>query len=82
MTDVDKVISVCSAKHLSVWSVAANQINKFIDAKEYVVIVPEREISQFKQSTPQKIDVISENAYTNSVQDTLKSKIHSGKEDR
>lgn len=82
MTDVDKVISVCSAKHLAVWSVAANQITKFIDAKEYVVIVPEREISQFKQSTPQKIDVISEKAYTNSVQDTLKSKIHSGKEDR
>jgi hypothetical protein len=78
MSDVDKVISVCSAKDLPVWAVSASRITKFIDAEKYMVIVPERDLSEFKRFTPQTIEVICEDNYTDSIQQILKSKFNEG----
>ena len=53
----DRVISVCSAKDLSVWKVTASHLKNFINAAEFAVIVPETDLEQFQCVTPSAIKV-------------------------
>lgn len=74
--DIDKVISVCSIKDISVWALAAKYLTDFIDAVEFVVIVPETDLDQFRAVTPNTIKVISEKIYTDQIYKLLKPKFN------
>jgi hypothetical protein len=70
--DVDKVISVCCAKDLPVWTIAAKKLLECVDARNYVVIVPESDEIDFRKKTPQAIEVINERRYTGYIERILK----------
>lgn len=72
----DRVISVCSAKDLSVWKVTASHLTNFINAAEFVVIVPETDLEQFQAATPLPIKVINEKIYTDQIHKLLKPKFN------
>jgi hypothetical protein len=72
----DRVISVCSAKDLSVWKFTASHLKKFINAAEFVVIVPETDLEQFQSVTPSPIKVINEKKYTDQIHKLLKPKFN------
>jgi hypothetical protein len=76
MSDIDKVISVCSAKDLPVWTVTAARITALIDASRYVVIVPEEDMSRFRRFTPSTIEVKSECVYSDSIRKLLTPKFN------
>jgi hypothetical protein len=75
--DIDKVISVCTLKDISVWPIAAEYILNYIDASEYEVIVPEKEVLQFRAVTPNIFRVVSEELYVRQIHELLKSKFNS-----
>jgi hypothetical protein len=74
--EFDRVISVCSAKDLSVWGVTASQLKNFINAVEFVVIVPETDLEHFQSVTPDSIKVINEKKYTDQIHKLLKPKFN------
>lgn len=63
---IKTVISVCRAKDMNVWKVAASAIVENIIAKQYHVIVPNDEVIEFKRITPNYYNILSEFEYLDS----------------
>lgn len=57
------VVCVCSARDIDVWAVAAPYICRNIMAKNYVLVVPDRELAQFQEQTPGVFRVVAESVY-------------------
>jgi hypothetical protein len=60
---IDEVISVCSAKDIDVWTVAAKKIVQFIEAKQYTVIVPDAQVQLFAAVTKAPYQVKPESKF-------------------
>jgi len=57
---IKTVFSVCAERDIDVWSVASTYIRRYIDAENYVVIVPDSEVEKFRQRTDSSFQVIPE----------------------
>lgn len=77
-----KVISVCSSKDIQTWAIAANYINQFIDANEYLVVVPDHEVDLFRSVTCQPYKVIPESIYVGELKSRLKQLLPVENQDR
>jgi hypothetical protein len=63
-TDVDLLIQTCIARDVEVWKHSSRAVIQNISAREYVVIVPEHDISLFKGVAPLGFRVESESEYS------------------
>jgi SAM-dependent methyltransferase len=57
---INCVVSTCIARDAKIWKVAAPNIINHIESDEYVLIVPEKEISEFEKITPPPYKILSE----------------------
>jgi len=57
---LDCVVSACCIDHIGVWKHASRGIVNNIRSKQYIVIVPDKHLSLFREHTPYEVDVISE----------------------
>jgi hypothetical protein len=55
-----QVISICSLGHRDVWKLTSKLLPQFVEADEYLVFVPESEVSHFKNITDSRIQVRSQ----------------------
>lgn len=55
-----RVISVCTLEHKDVWKLTSQLLPKFVEADEYIVYVPQEEVSEFGTITNSQIQVVSE----------------------
>jgi len=60
---VNKCTSVCEKKDIAAWAVAAPNILKFVPATRFEVIVPDRQVAEFRERTPSSIEVVCESTY-------------------
>lgn len=59
-SQITTVFSVCAGRDIDVWSVASKYVKRYIDAEKYVVIVPDREVEQFRRCTDSSFQVLPE----------------------
>jgi len=55
-----RVISICSSGHLDVWRLTSRLLQKFVQADEFFVYVPDDEINDFLAVTPPAIKIMPE----------------------
>jgi Family of unknown function (DUF6492) len=77
-----RVISVCSAKDLQAWSVACQKILDHIQARQYLIIVPDAEVGLFRVVTPLPYLVVPESIYVGNLKDQLKKLLPPENHDR
>ena len=78
MQKIDNLFSVCDIKDLSTWKITSRYILKFIDSKNYFVIVPDSQVDKFRNFTPREFQVVSENLYiSNNIKLRLKKNTQS-----
>ncbi len=68
----ERVISVCISKDLPVWKVTSRKLLEHIPSRSYSVIVPDSEVSAFRQHTPAEVDVVPESFYLPTVLQLLR----------
>lgn len=69
---VSRVVSVCSKKDIETWSVACTHIVKYIFANEYLLVVPDGEVEEFKSVTCKPYRVLPESSFVGALKDRLK----------
>jgi hypothetical protein len=69
---IARVISVCSKKDIATWSVVCKNIVRFIDANEYLIVVPDHEVDLFHEVTCESYKVIPESFYIGNLKSKLK----------
>lgn len=79
---LDEVISVCSAKDIDVWSVAAKHIPKFIQASHYTVIVPDNEVELFSRVTTAPFQVKPESFFIGDAKERISRTLDSSNQHR
>ncbi len=77
-----KVISVCSAKDLQTWSAACHKILEHIQARQYLIIVPDVEVELFRAVTPSPYRVVPESNYVGGLKAQLKTLLPAENHDR
>lgn len=77
-----RVVSVCSKKDIEVWSVACLSVVRHIDAREYLIVVPDLEVDLFKSVTCQPYRVVPESFYVGKLKHRLKDLLPSENHDR
>jgi FkbM family methyltransferase len=60
---ITMLVSVCCQKDINTWKKASVYVLKYIDALNYRLIVPDKEVELFQQITPKEFDVIGESIY-------------------
>ena len=68
---ISKLISVCCLKDIEAWEITSRFMVCNITAKEYQVIVPDREIEEFVKKSPPEFKVMGESRYTEQFKDQL-----------
>ena len=71
----DLVYSVCAASDLEVWTLTSKYLLKNVPSKNYLLIVPDGEVSLFKQVTDRMINIIPESVYVPGLKDRLIEKM-------
>ena len=79
---IARIVSVCSKKDIDAWSLACRSILRYIDAKEYLVVVPDNEIDLFRSITCQPYKVIPESFYIGNLKERLKELLPTDNHDR
>jgi hypothetical protein len=79
---INRVISVCAAKHLSVWEVASRAILDNINSNEYEVVVPDSEVHTFSRFSPRSYLVTPESAYIGHIKPMLQAEINGAQPER
>ena len=79
---IDEVISVCSAKDIDVWTVAAKHIVQFISAKRYTVIVPDTQVQMFSAVTEAPYQVKPESAFVGNLKEKIVQTLTQDNQDR
>jgi hypothetical protein len=64
VTQVRRIISVCEARDLDVWAIAAKNVIQHIEAESYHLICPDSQIPAFGQTTPRPWRITGENAFS------------------
>ncbi len=72
-----QVITICSLNHSDVWKLTSRLIPEYISADEYVVFVPEEELSEFKLITDYRVTVRSQGELGALYIEKLRTKIQS-----
>ena len=75
MEEVDSLFSVCEKKDLPTWEVTARYLEKYVNSKKYIVIVPEIQVEDFRARTPSKFNIVSEDQYIGGVSTRIKENI-------
>jgi SAM-dependent methyltransferase len=57
---ISKVVSVCCKKDIKTWRISSKNIIKFIESSDYYVIVPDLEVDDFKQASPEIYKILPE----------------------
>lgn len=68
---IAEVISVCSSKDIDAWAVAAKHIVQFIDARSYLVVVPDKEVGLFSSVTCAPYKVMPESYYVGNAKEKI-----------
>jgi hypothetical protein len=76
------VFSVCAGRDIDVWSVASKYIRRYIDAENYVVIVPDREVEQFRLRTESSFQVLPESACFGRYEQQIRQMMAAGASER
>lgn len=79
---IDEVISVCSAKDIDVWTVAAKHIVQFISAKQYTVIVPDAQVQIFAAVTQAPYQVKPESLFVGNLKEKIVQTLTQENQDR
>lgn len=79
---IDEVISVCSAKDIDVWTVAAKHIVQFISAKQYTVIVPDAQVQMFAAVTQAPYQVKPESFFVGNLKEKIVQTLTQENQDR
>lgn len=79
---IDEVISVCSAKDIDVWTVAAKKIVQFIAAKQYTVIVPDAQVQMFAAVTKAPYQVKPESLFVGNLKEKIANTLSLENQDR
>lgn len=79
---IARVISVCSAKDLDTWIDAGKRIVQFIDANEYLIIVPDHEVGLFEKISGPPYRIVPESTYVGDLKDRLKNLLPPENQDR
>jgi hypothetical protein len=79
---IDEVISVCSAKDIDVWTVAAEHIVRFISAKNYTVIVPDNQVALFVAATRPPYQVKPESQFVGNLKEKIIQILAKSNQDR
>lgn len=79
---IAEVISVCSSKDVDAWTVAAKHIVQFIDAKSYLVIVPDQEVGLFSSVTCAPYKVMPESYYVGNAKEKISQKLDANNQHR
>lgn len=79
---IDEVISVCSAKDIDVWTVAAKHIVQFISAKQYTVIVPDAQVQMFAAVTQAPYQVKPESLFVGNLKEKIVQTLTKENQDR
>lgn len=79
---IDEVISVCSAKDIDVWTVAAKHIVQFISAKQYTVIVPDSQVALFTAATKEPYQVKPESQFVGNLKEKIVQTLTQENQDR
>jgi hypothetical protein len=79
---ITTLVSVCSAKDVDVWSIAAFYIIKNIAVDRYFLFVPDDEIALFRQKTPKNFEIIGDRSLCGSLIDDLRIRIAGKVENR
>ena len=72
-------LSVCHAKDLAVWYWTICNLKRFVSAREFIVIVPDSQIKQFTEVTPEFCKVIAESNFTRDFNELLALKVNASK---
>ena len=57
------LITVCHPKHINVWKIVSLQILNYIKADNYILIVPDKSISEFRSISPDLFQIKDESLY-------------------
>ncbi|WP_114651941.1 DUF6492 family protein [Polynucleobacter necessarius] len=79
---IDEVISVCSAKDIDVWTVAAPKIIKNIKASYYTVIVPDSQVALFSSVTNAPYQVKPESQFIGNAKEKIAYTLTENNQDR
>ena len=72
---LDCVTSVCTLRDLDTWLLVSNVVPERISARRYRVIVPDGQVSIFREKTPETFEVHPESQYVLTLHDSIKAKI-------
>ncbi len=61
---VKRVVSVCEARDIRVWKVAAEKIILHVPAESYQLVCPNSQVTQFREATHPEWEVVGEDGYT------------------
>ena len=70
---INKLICVCCSRDLPIFKISARYIGKYVDAKNYRVVVPEADMESFQRCDLHQFEVVSEEIYKG-ISDYLKMK--------
>jgi len=79
---INELISVCSAKDLDVWTVAAKKIVQFISAAHYTVIVPDSQVEIFASVTSTPFQVKPESNFVGDAKTRIAQTLSEDNQDR
>ena len=68
---ISELVSVCCLKDIEAWEITSRFMVRNIAAKQYRVIVPDREIEEFVKKSPPEFKVMGESRYTEQFKDQL-----------
>jgi len=71
----DLVYSVCKASDISTWKQTSQNLLKYVDSKNYLVIVPDDEVLLFRSITDPVFRVVPETVYIGDLKSTLLSRM-------
>ena len=71
------VISICSLKHADVWKLTSRLLPQYVGANEFIVYVPDREISEFLKITDPAIQVLPQSTLDRGFAASLRKQLDS-----
>jgi len=75
MENSTSVISLCHLEHADVWKLTSQLLPRFVKADKYFVYVPSDQVTEFKQITDPRIQVLSEESLAGEFEQKLKRAI-------
>lgn len=74
-TEIDFVVSVCSASDVDVWRHASAAVVRYISASQYLVVVPDEDVDLFRKASHEKFQVLKESSFAHQWEGDLKERL-------